>query len=137
MVSSSGFEIRWWWLHKVSLGVFFLLQLFGKVLEGWVYVPLWMFGRIHLRSHLILDFWCRECFYDILSFTSNDRSVHQGLFLLDSVLVSYNSLKSCPFLLGCQVCWHIIYHTILLWFFVFLHITAKSWNQIRYSPKGE
>ena len=42
------------------------------------------------------------------------------LFLLDSVLVGFKSLESCLFLLGCQICWHIIVHSILLWFSVFL-----------------
>ena len=38
------------------------------------------------------------------------------LFLLDSVLVGYKSLEGCPYLLGCQVCWHIISHSILMVF---------------------
>ena len=29
-------------------------------------------------------------------------------------------LETCPFLLGCQISWHISVHSILLWFFVFL-----------------
>ena len=28
-------------------------------------------------------------------------------------------LESCPFLLGCQICWHIIVHSILMFCFVF------------------
>ena len=35
-------------------------------------------------------------------------------------------LESCPFLLGCQICWHIIVHSILLWFFVFLQYLVIS-----------
>ena len=31
------------------------------------------------------------------------------------------SLESYPFLLGCQICWHIIVHSIFLQFFVFVH----------------
>ena len=31
------------------------------------------------------------------------------------------SLESCPFILGCQICWHTIVHSILLWFFIFFH----------------
>ena len=45
----------WFRLHGMSLGVFLLLHNFGKVEEGWVYV-LYNFGRIHLWSHLVLDF---------------------------------------------------------------------------------
>ena len=29
-------------------------------------------------------------------------------------------LDTCLLLLGCQFCWHIIVHSIALWFFVFL-----------------
>ena len=39
--------------------------------------------------------------------------------ILDSVLVGCMSLESCPFLLGCQICWHIIVHSILLWVFLY------------------
>ena len=34
-------------------------------------------------------------------------------------------LESYPFLLGCQICWHIIVHSILLWFFVFLRYPLR------------
>ena len=39
-----------------------------------------------------------------------------NLYLLDSVLVGCKSLESCPFILGCPICWHIIVHSILLCF---------------------
>ena len=38
------------------------------------------------------------------------------------------SLESCPFLLGCQICWHIIVCSILLFYlfiFVFLHYPLR------------
>ena len=44
------------------------------------------------------------------------------LFLPDSVLVGYMSLESCPFLLGCQICYHII---VLL---LFLYFCSISWD---------
>ena len=34
-------------------------------------------------------------------------------------------LESCLFLLGCQICWLMIVHSILLWFFVFLQYQLK------------
>ena len=37
----------------------------------------------------------------------------------------YQSLESCPVLLGCQICWHTIAHSILLCFFVFLQYTLR------------
>ena len=41
------------------------------------------------------------------------------LFLPISFLVDYMFLEMYPFLLGCPICWHIIFHNILLQFFVF------------------
>ena len=35
-------------------------------------------------------------------------------------------LESCPFLLGCQICWHIIAYSILLFFFFFVFL----WYQL-------
>ena len=77
-----------------------------------------MFSRICLRSHLVWTFICRECFYYIFNFISSDRSVQ-----LISFWFSFGrlSLESCLFLLGYQICWHIIFHSILLWVFVFSH----------------
>ena len=61
-------------------------------------------------------FFCRECFYYILIFISSDGSLRM-IFFLDSVLVGCMSLESCPFILGYQICCHIIAHNILLWVF--------------------
>ena len=44
------------------------------------------------------------------------------LFLLDSHLVDCMFLKSCLYLLGCQMCWQIIIHSILLQFLYFCGI---------------
>ena len=43
-------------------------------------------------------------------------------FLLDLVLSGCRSLERCPFFLGCQICWHIIVDSILLWFLYFCSI---------------
>ena len=63
----------------------------------------------------------------VFNFICNNWSV------LDSVLVGYMFLESCLFLLGCQICWLIIVHGIVLWFFEFLqyqlrflHINRKN-----------
>ena len=42
-----------------------------------------------------------------------------------SVLVGCRSLESCPFLQGCQICWHVIVCCVLLWFFVFLRYPLR------------
>lgn len=41
-------------------------------------------------------------------------------FLLDSVLICYMFLGIYSFLLGYSICWHILFHSGLLWFSVFL-----------------
>ena len=48
------------------------------------------------------------------NFISSEKFVQLIYFFLDSVLVGCMSLESCPFLLGCQICWCIIAHSILL-----------------------
>ena len=48
----------WWWLHRMTLGVFpLLLEEFekGGISSSW-------FGRIPQWSQLVLDFFCREFF---------------------------------------------------------------------------
>ena len=57
-------------------------------------------------------------------FTSSNWSVQIIYFFL---IQFFGAVKNCPFLLGCQLCWHIITHIILLWFFAFL------WYQLRFS----
>ena len=42
-----------------------------------------------------------------------------------SGLVDCTSLKSCLFLLGCQMYWHVIVHSIFLWFFIFLQYLLR------------
>ena len=46
------------------------------------------------------------------------------LFLLDSVLAGCKSIESCPFLLGCQICWPIVLH-------VFGHLVLGELADIR------
>ena len=58
-------------------------------------------------------FVCRECFYYIFNLISSDQSVQLIYFFFDSVLAGCMSLESYPFLLGYQICWHIIVHSIL------------------------
>ena len=51
--------------------------------------------------------------------------VEYSLFSLINVLVCCMSLESCPFLLGCQVCWRIIVHGIPPPFFLFLQYPLR------------
>ena len=61
--------------------------------------------------------------YSSLCYTSESRCLSSlspiDLFLFDSVLADGMSLESCPFLLDCQICWHVIVHSTLT-FYVFL-----------------
>lgn len=78
-----------------------------------------MVVRIHLWIHLVLDFYFWAVFdYQFNFITSNWSS--DFLSLPDSVLEDCLFLGFYSFLLGCPVCWHIIFHSILLFSVVFL-----------------
>ena len=100
----------WWWLHRKSLKVF--PQVFRMSLR-----------RISIRSPLMFgQFWQQTiwswtsvgfffvCF--VLSykfyFICSDQSV-QIIYYLNSVLVVSTFLDTCPFLLHCPICWHIVF----------------------------
>ena len=81
-----------------------------------------MFGRIHLWSHPVLDFCLWGVFLLNIQFHFKWLVCSNNLFLLDSVLACCMSLESYPFLLGCQICWHKIVHSIALWILYFFII---------------
>ena len=72
-----------------------------------------------------MDFACRECFYYIFTFISNDQSIQMICFISIQFWWAVMFLESCPFLLGCPICWHITLHSILslslFFFFFFFH----------------
>ena len=77
------------------------------------------------------NFVCREFSHHRFYFTSSDHSV-QIIFLLYSVFVGCMFLETCPFLLGCPVCWYIIVHSIFLWFLDFWGISCYVSHVIYY-----
>ena len=103
----------WWWLHKMTLGLFPPIYSLGRVWERSVQV-FFMFDRIGLWGHLVLDFhvlgvflfvwWILFHFYLVIGLFK--------LFLFDSVLLgcmyvsrslpvfsaaaAAKSLQSCP-----------------------------------------
>ena len=82
-----------------------------------------MFGRICLWSHLVLGF----CLYVVNVFITYSVSflmIGPFIWSISSWfgLMGFKSLESCPFLLGCQICWRIIVHSIL---FVFLQYLLR------------
>ena len=106
----------WRWLHRMPLGVFPPLQSSGGVWEGLVRF-LFMFGRIPQWSHLVLGFCFQGvfCFFLILLITDSILFLVIGLFKWSvSSWFSFGGLETCPFLLGCPVCWHVTVHSILL-----------------------
>ena len=80
-----------------------------------------MFGWILQWSPLILDFSFQGVVFvfNRFYFSSSDWSV-QIMFLLDSVMAAGTLLETCPFLLGCPVCWHKLFILCTLDFFVFM-----------------
>ena len=75
-------ELGWRWRHRMSLGVFLLLQPFGKFRED-VYKFLFV-CLVEFTCETIWSwtFICRECFYDIFNFISSDQSVQLIYFFL-------------------------------------------------------
>ena len=65
-------------------------------------------------------FFVGSVFFNIFNFISNDWSVQLFYFFLIQFCWAVKSLKSGPFLLGCQIYWNIIVDIILLYCFVFL-----------------
>ena len=87
----------WWWLHRMSLGVFFLFSILGEFEKGqykffvclvefaWEVIWSWTFvfrGFLKI-THFISLYWLVCSSY---------------LFLLDSDLVGCLFLETCPFL---------------------------------------
>ena len=70
-------------------------------------------------------FFVGSVFFNIFNFISNDWSVQLFYFFLIQFCWAVKSLKSGPFLLGCPICCHIIVHSILLWFYVFLQYLLR------------
>ena len=93
--------LGWWWLHRMSLGVFLSLQYSGRVWEGSVKV----FFFFNVWKNLPVK-------------SSAPGFCLQGGFALlpDPVLVGCICVESCPFFLSSPVCWHTIVHSILSFF---------------------
>ena len=107
-------------LTAVSLGVFLPLHFFGIVTEGKVLTLLYIFGRIHLWSHLVLDFCLLEIFKSQFQVQYLWLDCSYFLFLPGSVFGDCTSLRICPILLGCPFYWQIVAYSSLLRAFVFL-----------------
>ena len=92
-----------------------------------------MFGRIPQWSHLVLYFRLKGgffFFYLFLNygfyFISNDWPTQVICFFLTQFWWACICLENCLFLLGCQICWHVTVHSILLWIFFFFCISVVS-----------
>ena len=105
----------WWWLLRMSLGVFPSLQSFGIIWEGLLKFVFCIFGRIHLWSHMLWTFVCRKLGFVCVCVCVCVRVCM--LFLLDSVLVGWMILEMCPFLQDCPILWHTIVHNTLFLYF--------------------
>ena len=67
---------------------------------------------------------CGEFLSSRVYFSSSDWSVQIICFSLIQFWLSCMFLESCPFLLGCQICWHII----VLFLFVCFNYCSTSCN---------
>ena len=107
-------------LHRLSLVVFLLLKTLEKFKEDWYKLLFVCLIEFSFEAIWSWTFVYRECFLLHIQFHFLLSIFSVDLFLLDSVLAGSKYLESCLFLLCCQICWHIIIHSILSWFFVFL-----------------
>ena len=122
-------HLIWFWYRMIVasqnvLGVF--TPLFWKSLKRnsfslyvWSYLPVKPSGPGLLFTGCFL----KVVFFFILIIDSISLQVMgllNYLFLLDSILVGCIFLESCSFLLGCQICWHILF--IVFYYFFFCSI---------------
>ena len=92
----------------MSLEIFLPLQFF-RLIWGQVSTLLLRFGRTDLENHLDQDFHSLRIFWSLLTsllFISLFRFSISSWF---SHRRLYVGVKTCPFLLGCLICWHIIF----------------------------
>ena len=84
-------------------------------------------------TNLDMDFSCREfisLFFYRVYFTATDWpfEIISSWFSFGGLYV----LKTCPFLLDFPICWHMIVHSILLWFLYFCGIFCYFFSFISY-----
>ena len=121
--------LYWWYLiwYRVIvasenvLGVF--TPLFWKSLKRnsfslyvWSYLPVKPSGLalLFIGCFLKVVFFFKKITDSI---SLQVMGLFNYLFLFDSILVGYIFLESCSFLLGCQICWHILFIVFFLFYF--------------------
>lgn len=79
-----------------------------------------MFSKIPLWCCPIMDVCVFRVYFFKYYFTTSDQCVQFCSFILDSIPKGFIFLEICPFLLSFPIHWHIIVHSIILWYFVSL-----------------
>ena len=125
VVSLSGFGIQGdggfiEWIWECSLFFSFFWEKFGKDRSKFFFVC-W----IEFHNEVVQSWTCIWRFFVLFCFLKLQILFHiwwsicwNYLFLLTQFWQAM-FLETCPFLLGCPVCWHIPVHGILLWFFLY------------------
>ena len=113
------------WIQFASILLRIFAHTFIKYIGLYQGLSLCLCGNLSCCSHILnpLDHSrnsCRKFLNYRFYFSSSDQSVQIIYFFLGSVWWAMCFYKVVYFCLGCQICWHIIIHSILLWFFVFL-----------------
>ena len=103
----------------MSLAAFLLLQSFGKFEKDEYNFLLYVWWNLPLKrtDPELLSVGCVFITYSISFLVISQFKLSISSWLSFSGCMF---LENCPFLLDCQIFWHIIVHSILLWFFVFL-----------------
>ena len=118
MLPLSGFGIRVMVSSRNDFGKFPSSLIFWKSLRSGI--SSLMFIRIPQKPSVPGFLFVVSFLSYRFCFTSSVQSVEIFMFLLDSILVCCMFLETCPFFLGCPICWYTIVDSILLRFFVFL-----------------
>ena len=114
-----GGYIEWLWECHF---LFILLEEFEKDWYRLFFVCLVEFSSEAIWSW---SFVCRESFFKFfLNFrfylTSSDQSV-LIILMIQFWCATYIFLETCPFLLGCSICWHTIVLSVLLLYFISIY----------------
>ena len=79
----------------------------------------------HAAIHGVAKSWTRLTGWTELNwnhrfnFSACEWSVHINIFYF-FLIHCWETVRICPFLLGCSFCWHTVTYSSLLWFFVVL-----------------
>ena len=117
---------KWVWKHYFCFN-------FLKCWKGLASTLFQMFGRIHLRSYLLLDFVCWELVYYWFNFITSILVCSYFLFLPISFLRECTFLGICPFLQGCPSYYHTVIYICIYLCYICIYLCIYIYAYYIYS----